>query len=116
MDTRGWSSAAEAQTECEDQPQLATAAKIAELRQGVQQQAELMHKQAKEAKEREEELAHRQNQLFEAFVQRFPVPQCGNRPGPVVEYMRQFDHLSGYALDMVHMETKRNVSSGTDDG
>ena len=113
MDTRGQSRAAEAQTECEDQPQLAIAAKIAELRQVVQQQAELMQKQAEEAREREEELARRQNQLFEAFIQRFPVPQDGNRPSPTVEYVRQFDHLSQYAPDMVHTE---NVSLGTSDG
>ena len=49
-------------------------------------------------------------------MQRFPAPQGGNRPCPVMEYVRQFDHLSRYALDMVHMETKKNVSLGTDEG
>ena len=44
MDTRGQSRAVEAQTEHEDQTQLAIAAEIAELRQAVQQQAELMQK------------------------------------------------------------------------
>ena len=39
MDTRGWSRAAEAQTEDEDQPQLAIVAEIVELRQVVQKQA-----------------------------------------------------------------------------
>ena len=49
---RGWSRAAKAQTENENQPQLATAAKIAELRQVMQQQAKLMQKQAEEARKR----------------------------------------------------------------
>ena len=48
-------------------------------------------------------------------MQRFPSPQGGNRPGPMVEYVRQFDHLSRYAPDMVHTETKKNVSLGTDE-
>ena len=52
-----------------------------------------MRKQADEAREREEELTHRQNQLFEVFMQRFLVPQGENRPSPVVECVRQFDHL-----------------------
>ena len=80
------------------------------MRQAVRQQAELIQKQAEEAREREEELIRRQNQLFEAFVQRFPFPQGRNRPGPMVEYVQQFDHLWRYAPDMVHMETKKNVS------
>ena len=29
----------------------------------------------------------RQNQLFEAFMQRFPVPQGENKVGPIVEQM-----------------------------
>ena len=48
-------------------------------------------------------------------MQRFPVPQDGNRPGPVVKYVRQFDHLSRHAPDMVHTETKKNVSLGADE-
>ena len=32
-----------------------------------------------------------------------------------MKYVRQFDHLSRYAPDMVHMETKKNVSLGTDE-
>ena len=44
MDTRGRPRAVEAQAKNEDQPQLATAAKIAELRQMVQQQAEVIQK------------------------------------------------------------------------
>ena len=72
--TRGQSRDAEAQTENEDQPQLAIAATIAELRQVVQQQAELMQKQAEEARRREAELKRRQSQLFEVFIQKFPVP------------------------------------------
>ena len=48
-------------------------------------------------------------------MQRFPVPQGGNRPGPVVECVRQFDHLSQYAPDMVQIETKKNVSIGIGD-
>ena len=88
MDTRGQSSAAEAQTECVDQPRLAIAAEITELRQAVQQQAKLIQKQAEEAREREEELARLQNQLFEVFMQRFPIPNGGNRLGPVVEYVQ----------------------------
>ena len=85
MGTRGWPRVVEAQAENENQPQLATAAKIAELRQVVQQQAEIIQKQAEQARNREEELKRRQNQLFEAFIQRFPVPQGENRAGPVVE-------------------------------
>ena len=81
-----------------------------------------MQKQAEEARERVEKLARHQNQLFEAFTQRFLVPQGGNRPGPVVEYVRQFDHMCDnyrgweYALDMVQTETEKNVSVGTSDG
>ena len=74
-----------------------------------------MQKLAEEAREREEELVRRQNQLIEAFMQRFPVPQGRNRPGPVVECVRQFKHLSQYAPDMVQMETKKNVSIGIGD-
>ena len=74
-----------------------------------------MQKQAKEAREREEELAHRENQLFEAFMQRFPVPQGGNRLGPIVEFVQQFDHLSQYAPNMVQTETKKQVSISTGD-
>ena len=54
----------------------------------VQQQAEMIQKQAEEARNREEELTCRQNQLFEAFMQRFPVPQGENRAGLAVEQMR----------------------------
>ena len=61
MDTKGWSGPVEAQTENEDQPQLAIVAEISELRQVVQQQAELMQKQAEEVRKREEELACHQN-------------------------------------------------------
>ena len=42
MDTKGQSRAVEAQTKNEDQPQLAIVAELAELRQVVQQQADLM--------------------------------------------------------------------------
>ena len=42
MGTKGPSGVVEAQTGNEDQPQLAVAAEIAELRQAVQQQTELM--------------------------------------------------------------------------
>ena len=106
MSVRGWSRAAKAHIENKDQPQLTTAAKIAELRQVVQQQAELMQKQAEEARDKEEELISYQNQLFEAFMQRFPIFQGKNRPGLVVEYMRQFDQSPQYAPDMVQTETK----------
>ena len=61
MDTRGQSRATKAQPEKEDQPQLAIAAEIAELRQVVQQQAESIQKQAEEARKGEEELIRRQN-------------------------------------------------------
>ena len=71
MYTRGQSRAAEAQTENDNQPQLATAAEIVELRQVAPQQAKLMQKHVEEARKREEELTHRQNDLFEAFMQRF---------------------------------------------
>ena len=56
------------QNENDNQPQLDTATKIAEVRQVVQQQAELMQKQTEEAR-REEQLTWRQNDLFEAFMQ-----------------------------------------------
>ena len=82
---RGQSRAVEAQVENENQSQLATATEIAKLRQVVQQQAELIQKHTKEARQREEELTHHQNQSFEAFMQRFPVPQDENRVGPTVE-------------------------------
>ena len=48
-------------------------------------------------------------------MQRFPVPKGGNRPGPVVEYVRQFDHLSQYAPNMVHTKTNKNVSLDTEE-
>ena len=48
MYTRGQSRVAEAQTEKDNQPQLATTAKIAKLMQVVQQQAKLMQKQVEE--------------------------------------------------------------------
>ena len=70
----------------------------------------MIQKQDEEAREREEELIRCQNQLFEAFVQGFPFPQGGNRPGPVVEYVRHIDHLSRYAPDIVYMETRKNMS------
>ena len=71
---RGWPRVVETQAENEKQPQLATATDIAKLRQVVQQQAEIIQKQAEKARNREEELTRRQNQLFEAFMHRFPVP------------------------------------------
>ena len=74
MGMRGQPRVVEAQAKNENQPQLATAAEIAELRQVVQQQAKIIQKQAEEARNREKELTHRQNQLFEAFMQRFLVP------------------------------------------
>ena len=51
----------------------------------MQEQAELMQRQAEEARKREEKLTPRQNQSFEAFMHRLPVPQCENRAGPAVE-------------------------------
>ena len=38
-----------------------------------------------ETRRREEELTHHQNELFEAFMQRLPVPQGENRVGPTIE-------------------------------
>ena len=52
MYTRGQARAAKAQTEKENQPQLAAITEIAQLRQVVQQQAELMQKQAEDARKR----------------------------------------------------------------
>ena len=52
MYTKGQSRATEAQAENENQPQLAIAVEIAELRQVMQQQAELMQKQVEEARKR----------------------------------------------------------------
>ena len=60
-----------------------------------------MQKHAEEARSREEELTLRQNQLFEAFMQRCPVFQGEYRVGPTVEYVRQFDELSRKTPDMV---------------
>ena len=51
----------------------------------MQQQVELMQKQAVEARKREEELTCHQNDLFEVFMQRFLVPQGENRVGPTGE-------------------------------
>ena len=51
----------------------------------MQQQAELIQKQAEEDRIREEELKCHQNQLFEAFTQRFLRRLC--RAGPAVEPM-----------------------------
>ena len=45
----------------------------------------MIQKQAEEARRREEELTHHQNQLFEAFMQRFLVPQGENRASLAVE-------------------------------
>ena len=44
-----------------------------------------MQKQTKEARRREEKLIRRQNELFEAFMQRFQVRQGEDRAGPAVE-------------------------------
>ena len=33
----------------------------------------------------------------------------------MVKYVRQFDRLSRYALDMFHIETKKNGSLGTNE-
>ena len=82
---RGQSRAVKAQNENDNQPQLATTAKIVELRQVVLQQAELMQKHVEEARRREEELTRRQNDLFEVFMQRNLVRQGENRAGLVVE-------------------------------
>ena len=56
MNTRGQARAAKAHIEVEDQPQLTTAAEIVELRQMVQQQTELIQKQAEEARRRNRSL------------------------------------------------------------
>ena len=112
IDTKGPFGAVKAQTKNKDQSQLVVVVELAELRQVVYQQAELIQKQVEEAREREEELICRQNQLFEAFVQGVPFSQGGNRPGPVVEYVRQIDHLSRYAPDMVYTKTWKNMSTG----
>ena len=58
---------------------------MTELRQVVQQQARLMQKQVEEARKRDEELTHRQNDLFKTFLQRFLVRQGEDRVGPAVE-------------------------------
>ena len=71
MYTRGQARVAKVQSEEENQPQLATAAEIAELREVVRQQAKLMQKQAEETKKREEELTCHQNDLFEALCKDF---------------------------------------------
>ena len=88
MYTRGQSRVVEAQAKNENQSQLATATEIAELRQVVQQQAELMQKQVEEARRREEELTRHQNELFEAFMPRLPVLQGESRTGPMDEQVR----------------------------
>ena len=58
---RGQARVVEAQTEDKNHLQLATTTEITELRQVVQQQAELMQKQIEESKKIEEELTHQQN-------------------------------------------------------
>ena len=68
MYTRCQARAAKVQNEDENQPQLATAVEIAELRQVVQQQAELMQKQVEEVRRREEEFTCCQNDLFKSFM------------------------------------------------
>ena len=85
MYMRGQARAVKVQNEDENQSQLVTTAEITKLRQVVQQQAELMQKQAEEAKEREKELTCRQNNLFEALMQRFLVHQGEDRAGPTTE-------------------------------
>ena len=52
VNSRGRSRVAQSHIENENQPQLAAVAEIVELRQVVQQQAELMQKQAEEARKR----------------------------------------------------------------
>ena len=47
-----------------------------------------MHKQIEEARRREEELTRRQNELFEAFIQRIFVPQGENRASLMGEQVR----------------------------
>ena len=44
-----------------------------------------MQRQAEEARKIEEELTRHQNQLFEAFMQRFPIAQGENKAGPTVK-------------------------------
>ena len=61
MGMRGRHRVIEAKDENEDQSQLATAAEIAELRQVMQQQVEMIQKHDEEAKNREEELTRCQN-------------------------------------------------------
>ena len=85
MYTRGQSRVTEAQNEIDNQPQLATAADIVELRQVVQQQVELMQKQVEEDRRRKEELTRYQNDLFEAFMQRFLICWGDDRAGLTVE-------------------------------
>ena len=85
MYKRAQSRAAKVQNEDNNQPQLVTAAESAELRQVVQQQAELMQKQVEEARKREEEFTCHQNDFFKTFMQRFPVRQGEDRVGPAVE-------------------------------
>ena len=81
----GQSRVTKTQAENENQPQLAITVEVADLRQVVQQQVELMQKQAKEGRRREEELTRHKNELFEAFMQRFSVPQGENQAGSVGE-------------------------------
>ena len=44
-----------------------------------------MQKQVEKARRRKEEVTHRQNQLFEVFMQRFSVPQDENRASAAIE-------------------------------
>ena len=44
-----------------------------------------MQKQVEEARKREEELTRSQNDLFEAFTQRFPVCKGKDRAGLAIE-------------------------------
>ena len=64
---------------------MAIVAKMAELRQVVQQQEELIQKQAEDAKRREDELIFHHNEMFKVFMQRIPARQDENRAGLAAE-------------------------------
>ena len=51
----------------------------------MQQQVKLMQKQAEDARRREEELAHHQNDMLEEFLQRFLVHQGDDITSPTAE-------------------------------
>ena len=80
MNTRGWPRAAKAQVKNENQPQLSITIEIVELRQVVQQQAELM--------QRQRNLHSAKINCLRRLCKGSQFLRVRNRVGPVVEEVR----------------------------